>query len=125
MVIPPSGGGASVTGPTLTPDLVTALSGERLPDREALDDLELLAPAAPRLLLRPGESERLTVLGRRAWASSDPRARAASADALASTRNEERTSFMSDRPCRSVAMPQGMPVGCRRALACLRRSVLP
>src|SRR5271166_97722 len=36
------------------------------------DDMELLAPAAPRLLLRPSESERLTVLSRRAWASSDP-----------------------------------------------------
>jgi hypothetical protein len=39
-------------------------------DTPASDDLELLALAAPRLLLRPGESERLTVLSRRAWTSS-------------------------------------------------------
>src|SRR2546429_9442290 len=34
------------------------------------DDRELPAPTAPRLLLRPGGSDRLSALGRRAWPSS-------------------------------------------------------
>jgi hypothetical protein len=40
-------------------------------DAVGTDDLELLAPAPPILLLRPGESECLTVLGPRVWALSD------------------------------------------------------
>ena len=40
------------------------------PNVRAVDDLELLAPAAPRLLLRPGESDRLSSVRRRDRESS-------------------------------------------------------
>src|SRR5664279_6266037 len=39
----------------------------------ALDDRQLRAPAEARLLLRPGGSDRLAVLSRRAWTSPEAR----------------------------------------------------